>query len=77
MRVSPHHPPRGGEGLGEELGIERTTCVLERCGVVLGPCGGGPMVRSNVSLMAGYWRLGAWVVGRRRCTVRPGRAAGE
>jgi len=40
--------------------------VLACCvaGVVLGPCGGGQMIRSDVSLAAGYWRLGAWVVGQ-------------
>ena len=45
-----------------------TTGVLERCvaGVVLDPCG-GQMVRSDVSLAAGYWHLGARVVGRRIC----------
>jgi len=43
---------------------------------VLDPCG-GQMVRSDVSLAAGYWHLGAWVVGRRICADRSGETAGE
>ena len=35
------------------------------------------MVRSNVALVASYWRLGAWVVGRQRCAEWSGGAVGE
>jgi len=63
----PHITTLRRRGLGDELGSEFTTGVLERLGVVLDPCGGGgQMIRGDVSLAAGYWRLGAWVVGRRR-----------
>jgi len=71
MWMSPHHPPppsrpRGEARLGGVASWKVFTIgVLERCvaGVVLDPCG-GQMVRSDVSLAAGYWNLGAWVVGR-------------
>jgi hypothetical protein len=71
--VSPHHPPPplppGGEWLGGALGSGLTTGVLERCGVRLSVscwvCAVvGQMVRSDVALAAGYWHLGAWVVGQ-------------
>lgn len=36
-------------------------------GVVLGPCGAGQTAKSNAAWAAAYWRVNAWVVGRRRC----------
>ena len=49
-------------------------CVAD---VVLGPCSGSQMIRSDVLLVAGYWRLGAWVVSWRRCADWSSEAAGE
>jgi len=55
-----------------EVNLRPVCCsvaVLGCCGagVVLDPCGGSQMIRSDVSLAAGYRRSGARVVNRRRC----------
>jgi len=82
MWVSPHHPPaekRARWWTGKCLRPVCWSVVVLGCCVagVLDPCGGGQMIRSDVSLVAGYWRLGAWVVGRRRCADWSGETTGE
>ena len=77
----PHITPLRRRGLGGELGSAYDRCAGALCccvaDVVLDPCGGGQMVRSDVSLAAGYWCLGVWVVGRRICEDWSGETAGE